>query len=66
MTEPEPYAGGPVPGREAEGRVSADPDAWLNNRDRMEDEEPTLDYRPLTWEERYGVQFNVDPDTIGQ
>lgn len=63
--QPEGWAGGYVPGREAEGRVSDDPDAWVNRRDR-DDDEPQYDERRLTWEERYGVQFNVDPDTIGK
>jgi hypothetical protein len=67
MAEPEPYPGGAVPGRETEGRVSADPEAWQNNRDRMEgDEEPLHNERRLTWAERYGVAYNVDPDTIGK
>lgn len=65
MTEPEPYAGGAVPGREVEGRVSADPEAWVNRRDR-DDDEPQYDQERLSWDERYGVQFNVDPDTIGK
>jgi hypothetical protein len=54
-----PWAGGRVGGRE-----NFHPDGWDNTRDRMPDEEPQGDTRRLTEDERYGVQFNVDPDTL--
>lgn len=50
-----PWQGGPVGGRGE--RVSDDPDAWTNRRDR-EDDEPQDIGRRLTEQERYGVSYS--------